>query len=149
MAHYLQQETGAFHLLTGSDFTTSIQALSAFLSSDVLSTRATTFPVGSVVTLGSTGTWLVTGTVSYTDTAAAREVATCITDGTVNYASGAGAVSVAGFWGSTSLSAIVVSTSANIYISARTSVGSATFSMVSNKSNCGFDTSITAVRLVG
>ena len=149
MAHYLQQETGAFHLLTGSDFTTSLQTLSAVISSDILSTGSATFPVGPTVTLGSTGTWLVNATLCYVDTAAAKNVQCIIGDGNVVYASAAGSVSANNTWGCTSMSAIVVSTSASIFASARVSGGSATFSMVANKSNFGLDTSITAVRLVG
>ena len=149
MAHYLQQETGEFQLLSSVDFSTSLQSQTAFLSSDTTSTSTSVYPAGPTVTLGSTGTWLVSGTVSYVDTAGARNVGCAITDGTVIYASAAASVSAASIWNATSLSAIIVSTSASIYISALPITPVTSFKMSANKSGSGMDTSITAVRLVG
>ena len=148
MAHYLQQETGEFQLLSSVDFSTSLQSQTAFLSSDTTSTSTSVYPAGPTVTLGSTGTWLVSGTVTYTDSAATRNVGCAITDGTVIYASATGSVG-ANDWQATALSAIIVSTSASIYISAIPLTPVTTFKMAANKSGGGMDTSITAVRLVG
>ena len=148
MAHYLQQETGEFQPIGSADFSTSLQSFSAFLSSDTTSTSTSVFPVGASVTLGSTGTWLVNGTVTYTDSAGARFVSIGITDGTVVYASAVDTISAAGNYQATSLTAIIPSTSASIFISARPLVPVTTFKMIANGAGLGLDTSITAVRLV-
>ena len=149
MAHYLQQETGEFQLLGAADFSTSFQSFSAFLSTDTTSTSTSVFPVGASVTLGATGTWLVNGTVTYVDSAGARNVRCAITDGTVIYASATGSVSAASIWSATSLSAVIISTSASIYISASPVTPVTSLLMSANKSGGGMDTNILAVRLVG
>ena len=149
MAHYLQEETGEFEPLGAADFSTSFQSFSAFLSTDTTSTSTSVFPVGPSVTLGATGTWLVNGTVTYTDSAGGRFASCAITDGTVIYASALGSLSAATYYQATSLTAIIPSTSASVYISARPMTPVTTFKMVANVTGSGMDTSITAVRLVG
>jgi hypothetical protein len=88
----------------------------AQLGADVTMTSANTFYDGPSVTLPA-GTWLLTGALSFTLTAAADDFSAKLWDGTTVYASGGGARNSGGGSGteSVSLSAVVSPTTSTTY----------------------------------
>ena len=65
---YLQQATGAFRVVSGSDLSTSValplQYISSVLSSNITTTSTSVWATGQQVSQGSSGTWFVTAYVS-------------------------------------------------------------------------------------
>ena len=157
MAHYLQQETGAFRLISGTDISTSapatLQNYTAQATAGGTSTTTNfTIVPGCTLTQGSSGTWLVTGSANFVNTASASQWCLRMTDGTtadasaVIIAEGFAAVPAANLYGLMSLTGIATSPSSQLTLqytpsSATATAGTTTLALTSPVNQ------ITAVRI--
>ena len=148
MAHYLQQETGAFQPIGASDLSTAIQIFSSSLSTNSNSTSTSVYVIGAQVTQGSSGTWLVYGQVTVQDTAAGRGFSVLLSDGITTIASGSGATGGAAFDCTVSLMGISVLPASNLQIGAHPNSAVTTFFLVNpNSDGKNVCTNIRAIRI--
>ncbi|MGM4997853.1 beta strand repeat-containing protein [Tardiphaga sp. 538_B7_N1_4] len=143
--------TGAFTLGIGltnavNDIRVSLSTATALLGADVPMSVAGTYYDGPSIAQGTSGTWLVTGTVTITDTGTTPAFNIKLWDGTTVIASTKTINPIAGVAVSATLSGIKSSPAGNLRISVA-AVGSTTGKILFNASGAGGDGSISAIRI--
>lgn len=129
---------------SGQELSTSLTRLTASLGADVALNNTGLYFDGPSVAQGTTGTWLVTGAVTVTDSAAANLLAK-LWDGTTVIASCAATVAASGFI-AFGLSGIITNPAGNLRISVR-DLSTVNGLIKFNSSSNSKDSTITAVRI--
>lgn len=139
---------GGTNPVTGAGTISTAVALtniSNFLSANAAIANGSFNGLGPSVAQGATGTWLATGTITFTNTAAGGNLQCKLTDGTTVIASGSdNQITLNGF-GTISLSGALASPAGNIRIDCM--ANDATHGYVFNASGQSKDTGLTAVRI--
>ena len=125
---------------------TSLTSITNSLGADVALNNTANYFDGPSVAQGTSGTWLVTGTVTLTDTAGAGLFYCKLWDGTTVIDSSVGNSTLANAIVSVSLSGVLASPAANIRISCRDTL-STSGKIIFNSSSNSKDSTITAVRI--
>lgn len=115
------------------------------LAADVALNNVATYFDGPSVAQGTVGTWIVSGTVTLTDTVAATTYDCKLWDGTTIVDSGETRVSTANAGMTISLSGIIINPAGNLRISVKPN--NTTSKMLANQSGNAKDSTITAVRV--
>lgn len=140
---------GAFTLGIGltnatNDLRVSLATASNVLGADV-ATNASTYADGPSMAQGTSGTWLVSGSVTLGDSAGAATFQIRLWDGTTVIDSGTNSISATTSGNVVSLSGIITSPAANIRISVKGST--ATGKILFNTSGNSKDSSIFGIRI--
>jgi hypothetical protein len=120
--------------------------ITAATSADIVMNNTATYFDGPIVAQGSSGVWLATGTVTFTDSTGSTNIACKLWDGTTVMASGNTFLPTAGSFLTQSLSGVITSPSSNIRISCR-DVNQTTGKIVFNQSGNSKDSTITVIRI--
>ena len=121
-------------------------SITASLGADVALNNTANYFDGPSVAQGSSGTWLVTGTVTVTDTGGSDPFFAKLWDGTTVIASAAFSVTGANLNYSCALSGVITSPAGNLRISVRDTTDTAG-KIVYNATGNSKDSTITAVRI--
>lgn len=137
--------------LTGGTITTSgtcAVSLSSVSNSLVgnVSLNNATYADGPSTAQGTSGTWLATGTVTFTDTVSQVQIKCKLWDGTTIIASTNAAVAVINNVFSLSLSGVLATPAANIRISCLSTAAATSFLIFNNSGNSK-DSTLTVVRI--
>jgi len=133
---------------TSGTVAVNLTVLTNSLSADVNQTSggSTYFP-GPQVAQGTSGIWIVFGTITFTDTSVATKDIAKLWDGTTVIDSGSCVSFSAGNPGSISLSGVIVNPAGNLRIDAANTAGSTAGKILFNTSGSSKDSTITAVRI--
>lgn len=118
---------------------------STALGATVALSNVSSYFDGPSINVGTSGTWLVSGTVTVSDTATAN-INVKLWDGTTVIASARAHVDGAGTWETIALSGFITSPAGNLRISVQ-DASSASGSILHNASGNSKDSTITAVRI--
>jgi len=130
--------------VTGNTF--NFTPITASLSGDVALNNTANYFDGPSVAQGTSGTWFVSGTVTFTDTLSAVRFNAKLWDGTTVIASASLTTGAASFAGSISLSGYISAPAGNLKISVR-DPGSTSGTIYFNISGNSKDSTITAIRI--
>lgn len=133
--------------ITGSgSLAVSLSSFTASLGADVALNNISNYFPGPAVAQGTTGTWLVTGTITARDTAGVAGIFVKLWDGTTVIASARADTSATNFYTSISVSGIITNPAGNLRIDVR-DASSASGVLIFNGSGNSKDSTITAVRI--
>ena len=145
---------GQFQQVDSVSVVVTTGAASGFLSSltkattaNITSSSTSVYTDGPTVAQGSSGVWYAVGTLTVTDSAAARQWMAKLWDGTTTIASAASQISAATGPGSITLGGVITSPAGNIRMSCIPLSAVATFSMLFNFSGNSADCNVTAIRI--
>ncbi len=139
----LLEYDGTKHNIIGS---TRISFLTNALSGDVLLNNTSNYFDGPTVAQGTSGTWLVMGAVTLTDTAGAANIDVKLWDGTTVIDSGRYSSASTNARGVVTLNGIITSPAGNLRISAKDTTSTSGV-MNSNVTGSSKDSTITAIRI--
>jgi hypothetical protein len=144
----LQNETLIYEIGSGWQVMTSniLSQLTSSLGADVALNNTANYFDGPSVAQGSTGTWLVFGSVTVQDTAGAANLDIKLWDGTTVVASARGHVDGTGTWEVIALSGFLASPAGNLRISVR-DITSTSGKIIFNGSGNSKDSTISAIRI--